>query len=150
MMVQHKTCIIDWESSTIRPLWHTAHLPTFLLPPLPHAHNAAHTSHTHSAHHGHSELGDIFRRHVTCTGSPGRVWLTAERAGTQARDLHRFLEWDGWEEGLLDSVLGQERLGELEAATKPHAAVQTSNGNRDGRGNGTFKMRNGFIGLSLT
>ena len=129
-------------------------MPTFLLPPLPHAHNAAHTSHTHSAHHGNtnhpSELGDIFRRHVACAGSPGRVWLKAERAGTQARDLHRFLEWDGWEEGLLDNVLGQERLGELEAATKPHAAVQTSNGNRDGRGNGTFKMRNGFIGLSLT
>lgn len=25
------TCIIDWESTTIRPLWHAAHLPTFLV-----------------------------------------------------------------------------------------------------------------------
>ena len=87
-------------------------------------------------------------------GSPSKVWLTAERVGTQARDLHRFLEWDGWEEGLLDSVLGKEKLEELEAATKPRAVGSTigagSSGNRDGRGNGTFKMRNGFIGLSLT
>ncbi|KAL5637930.1 hypothetical protein ACGC1H_002261 [Rhizoctonia solani] len=25
------TCIIDWESTTIRPFWHAAHLPTFLV-----------------------------------------------------------------------------------------------------------------------
>jgi len=34
-----QTCIIDWESTTIRPLWHCAHLPSFLAsdPTSPHA-----------------------------------------------------------------------------------------------------------------
>lgn len=91
----------------------------------------------------------------------GKLWLTAEHYGHGARELHRFLEWDGWEEGLLDGVLGKDRLDadaaaaerervEREAASRKAAVSASASSNRDGRGNGTFKMRNGFIGLSLT
>ncbi|KAF8315429.1 hypothetical protein DL93DRAFT_2042821, partial [Clavulina sp. PMI_390] len=94
------TCIIDWESSAIRPLWHAAHLPSFLLPPPPHAHNtAAHASSSHGPPPSTPSSNNTL---------PGKLWLAAERAGDTARDLHRFVEWDGWEEGLLETVVGHD------------------------------------------
>jgi hypothetical protein len=35
-------------------------------------------------------------------------WLQYEEGGTRLRLAHRFIEWDGWEEGLIDSILGPE------------------------------------------
>lgn len=37
-----------------------------------------------------------------------REWLYYETSGTRLRMAHRCAEWDGWEEGLVDSILGPE------------------------------------------
>ena len=37
-----------------------------------------------------------------------REWLHYETSGTRLRMAHRCSEWDGWEEGLVDSILGPE------------------------------------------
>lgn len=37
-----------------------------------------------------------------------KEWLHYEEAGTRLRMAHRFIEWDGWEEGLVESILGPE------------------------------------------
>jgi hypothetical protein len=37
-----------------------------------------------------------------------REWLHYESAGVRLRMAHRCVEWDGWEEGLVDSILGPE------------------------------------------
>ncbi|KAJ7051359.1 hypothetical protein C8F01DRAFT_1175148 [Mycena amicta] len=95
------TCIIDWESTTTRPLWAAAHLPAFL--------------------QSSPFTGKLFREAVARlehTPSPptstlpisisylAREWLHHERAGMRLRMAHRVVEWDGWEEGLVDSILG--------------------------------------------
>jgi hypothetical protein len=37
-----------------------------------------------------------------------REWLHYESVGQRLRVAHRFVEWDGWEEGLIDTILGPE------------------------------------------
>lgn len=37
-------------------------------------------------------------------------WLYHEAAGARLRMAHRCAEWDGWEEGLVDSILGPEEF----------------------------------------
>ncbi|KAI5119076.1 hypothetical protein M0805_005494 [Coniferiporia weirii] len=84
------SCIIDWESTTTRPLWACAHLPSFLL------------SSPFSS--------NLFRKAVAAL-PPSRFpfaneWLLYERAGAPLRYAHKCAEWDGWEEGLVGSILG--------------------------------------------
>lgn len=107
-----KTCIIDWESTTTRPLWQCAHLPAFVQ-----------TS---------PFIGRLFREAVTKLGKSAQSniptptkhgreldlaqlaheWLFYESAGQRLRSAHRFVEWDGWEEGLVDMILGPEEHDE--------------------------------------
>ncbi|KDR72747.1 hypothetical protein GALMADRAFT_73666 [Galerina marginata CBS 339.88] len=101
------TCIIDWESTTTRPLWACAHVPAFL--------------------QSSPFLTKLFREVVSQlpndpsmsiqlprTDKPVdletlcREWLYYEAHGTRLRLAHRCAEWDGWEEGLVDSILGPE------------------------------------------
>ncbi|KAF8067931.1 hypothetical protein FPV67DRAFT_1165551 [Lyophyllum atratum] len=102
------TCIIDWESTTTRPLWQCAHLPAFV--------------------QSSPFIGRLFREAVVKVGKAAeasgttptkhgkevdlaalsREWLYYESAGQRLRMAHRFVEWDGWEEGLIDSILGPE------------------------------------------
>ncbi|KAJ6484473.1 hypothetical protein C8R47DRAFT_980813 [Mycena vitilis] len=101
------TCIIDWESTTTRPLWAAAHLPAFL--------------------QGSPFTAKLFREAVgrlangasaaTSTSDDpaklarlAREWLHHERTGMRLRMAHRVVEWDGWEEGLVDSILGPEDI----------------------------------------
>ena len=37
-----------------------------------------------------------------------REWIAFEQAGARLRLAHRCVEWDGWEEGLVDTILGPE------------------------------------------
>lgn len=37
-----------------------------------------------------------------------KEWLHYEAVGARLRMAHRCAEWDGWEEGLVDSILGPE------------------------------------------
>jgi hypothetical protein len=37
-----------------------------------------------------------------------KEWLFYEESGARLRMAHRCIEWDGWEEGLIDSILGPE------------------------------------------
>lgn len=40
--------------------------------------------------------------------SIAKEWLHHEATGARLRMAHRCIEWDGWEEGLVDSMLGPE------------------------------------------
>ena len=40
------------------------------------------------------------------------AWLRHEAAGARLRMAHRCIEWDGWEEGLVGSILGPEEQEE--------------------------------------
>ncbi|KAF8137085.1 hypothetical protein EV363DRAFT_1414549 [Boletus edulis] len=93
------TCIIDWESTTTRPLWACAHLPAFVQ-------TSPFTS-------------KLFREvvaSIALSKSPKNVslaattkeWLHYEAVGARLRLAHRCVEWDGWEEGLVESILGPE------------------------------------------
>ena len=39
-------------------------------------------------------------------------WLQHEGAGARLRMAHRCIDWDGWEEGLVESILGPEEQEE--------------------------------------
>lgn len=39
-----------------------------------------------------------------------REWLHYEASGIRLRMAHRCVEWDGWEEGLVESILGPEEF----------------------------------------
>lgn len=41
-------------------------------------------------------------------GAIAREWLHYEASGARLRMAHRCVEWDGWEEGLVESMLGPE------------------------------------------
>ncbi|KAF8189412.1 hypothetical protein BJ912DRAFT_966855 [Pholiota molesta] len=158
------TAIIDWESTTTRPLWACAHVPAFVqsspfltklfrevvsklpsdpdatLPGLPHPPASTPAS------------------RQTALAALCREWLYYEAAGTRLRMAHRCAEWDGWEEGLVESILGPEdfegewfRLGT--AAVDPEAmrAIVSSPGggaesDHDGGGAATAHRRGGLHG----
>ncbi|KAJ4468697.1 hypothetical protein J3R30DRAFT_3661693 [Lentinula aciculospora] len=116
----HKiTCIIDWESTTTRPLWACAHLPAFLqFSPFTGkifrdiVAKMASTASTSSSSTPTTRQGFQLRysQHFTPQekASLAREWLQYESTGMRLRMAHRFIEWDGWEEGLADSMLGEE------------------------------------------
>ncbi|KAL1718341.1 hypothetical protein EV715DRAFT_201306 [Schizophyllum commune] len=95
------TCIIDWESTTTRPLWACTHMPAFL--------------------QASPFTANLFReivRKIALAVPPtprsadlaalAREWIAFEQAGARLRLAHRCVEWDGWEEGLVDTILGPE------------------------------------------
>ncbi|KAK1217533.1 hypothetical protein PQX77_019822 [Marasmius sp. AFHP31] len=45
-------------------------------------------------------------------GTLAHEWFHYETAGMRLRMAHRFVEWDGWEEGLVESMLGSEEFEE--------------------------------------
>ncbi|TBU59358.1 hypothetical protein BD310DRAFT_925391 [Dichomitus squalens] len=100
------TCIIDWESTTTRPLWACAHVPSFLQ-------NSPFTAKLFRA------TVEKFVRNppvksVLVHNKPVDLaalaadWLHQEATGARLRLAHRCIEWDGWEEGLVESILGPE------------------------------------------
>ena len=48
--------------------------------------------------------------HISSTDvtSLAKEWLFYEESGARLRMAHRCIEWDGWEEGLVESILGPE------------------------------------------
>lgn len=103
------TCVIDWESTTTRPLWACAHLPTFL------------QSSPFTTGMFREAVEDLARDRAPRPTQPGKnnakpvnvvavakEWLHYEAIGARLRMAHRCAEWDGWEEGLVDSILGPE------------------------------------------
>ncbi|THH32577.1 hypothetical protein EUX98_g1626 [Antrodiella citrinella] len=98
------TSIIDWESTTTRPLWAAAHVPA-LLQSSPFTaklfravvEKMAHNTQTVMVNGEARNLADI-----------AQEWLHHEASGVRMRMAHRCAEWDGWEEGLVDSILGPE------------------------------------------
>ncbi|KAI0938657.1 hypothetical protein AcV5_000290 [Taiwanofungus camphoratus] len=98
------TCIIDWESTTTRPLWACAHVPTFL------------QSSPFTAKIFRATVEKLTRRshpievngHMVDLASVTSEWLHYEASGARLRMAHRCIEWDGWEEGLVESILGPE------------------------------------------
>ncbi|KAH9935830.1 hypothetical protein B0H21DRAFT_73218 [Amylocystis lapponica] len=98
------TCIIDWESTTTRPLWACAHVPTFLQSSPFTAKLFRMTVERLAA-----RPGTIVARGQTLSlPDVAAEWLHHEAAGARLRMAHRCIEWDGWEEGLVESILGPE------------------------------------------
>ncbi|KAI6138447.1 hypothetical protein EDD17DRAFT_1500836 [Pisolithus thermaeus] len=121
------TCVIDWESTTTRPLWACAHLPAFIesspftaklfrevvmematdyvgMVPNTSSSCARTASTSHSPHA--SNVHNPSTSHSLSTVASS--WLHFESWGTRLRYAHRCVEWDGWEEGLVESILGPE------------------------------------------
>ncbi|KIL61484.1 hypothetical protein M378DRAFT_82481 [Amanita muscaria Koide BX008] len=102
------TGIIDFESTTTRPLWACAHLPAFLL------------SSPFTTRLFRQAVQKMAETPPTTNPKPGckeidlatlaKEWLYYEEHGVRLRLAHRFAEWDGWEEGLIDSMLGPEEM----------------------------------------
>ncbi|KAI0776373.1 hypothetical protein BC629DRAFT_1525836 [Irpex lacteus] len=98
------TCIIDWESTSTRPLWAAAHVPAFLQT----------SPFTSKLFRATIEKFAAQRRTVNVDGhirdlaAIASDWLHHEASGARLRMAHRCIEWDGWEEGLVDSILGPE------------------------------------------
>ncbi|KAI6118657.1 hypothetical protein EV401DRAFT_1966254 [Pisolithus croceorrhizus] len=103
------TCVIDWESTTTRPLWavpFTAKLfrevvmengyGLFLAREPHQPRYSPHASNVHNPSTSHS------------LSTVASSWLHFESWGTRLRYAHRCVEWDGWEEGLVESILGPE------------------------------------------
>lgn len=122
------TCVIDWESTTTRPLWACAHLPAFIesspftaklfrevvmematdvgVVPNTSKSCAPTTSISYSPHVSNSHSPSNTLSLFTVASS----WLHFESWGTRLRYAHRCVEWDGWEEGLVESILGPEDM----------------------------------------
>ncbi|KAJ7190686.1 hypothetical protein GGX14DRAFT_603637 [Mycena pura] len=102
------TCIIDWESTTTRPLWASAHLPAFLQssPFIAKLFRRAVTRLAVASPSSLSPTGDRGAAEGAKVAALAHEWLHHERAGMRLRMAHRAVEWDGWEEGLVDSILG--------------------------------------------
>lgn len=47
----------------------------------------------------------MFREEMSKLGEHGERWVRAEREREPWRWAHKAVEWDGWEEGLIASVL---------------------------------------------
>ena len=107
-----QTCIIDWESTTTRPLWACAHLPSFLL------------SSPFSA--------KLFRKAVASLPASrfphASEWLALERTGGPLRYAHKCAEWDGWEEGLVGSILGDIDPDDASESEAPASFVGVGTG----------------------
>ncbi|KZV98634.1 hypothetical protein EXIGLDRAFT_727361 [Exidia glandulosa HHB12029] len=107
------TCVIDWESTTVRPLWFCAHIPSFLEHAYPHPQLAPNVS-----------ASSIFWEEAVKIAGAGEEWGRAEQEGHALRAAHRMIEWDGWEEGLADAILGEEDDGDEEGEPTQRAPAQ--------------------------
>ncbi|KDQ60403.1 hypothetical protein JAAARDRAFT_32800 [Jaapia argillacea MUCL 33604] len=110
------TCIIDWESTATRPLWASAHVPPFLqaspftsrlFRSVVHDLATRNTSLTTPLSLPLVTSHGIKTRTVTLA-TLANEWLHHEATGARMRMAHRCAEWDGWEEGLVESILGPE------------------------------------------
>ena len=60
-----------------------------------------------------------------------REWLYCESKGVKLRMAHRCAEWDGWEEGLVESILGPEALEDEWFKIDPRSTSVTNAGGCD-------------------
>ena len=112
--VTAQACIIDWESTTTRPLWACAHAPAFLnnnpfttrlyRQAVVRLANKAPATPPNRQQRGY--FLPFFQN--SDVASLAKEWLFYEESGARLRMAHRCMEWDGWEEGLVESILGPE------------------------------------------
>ncbi|KAF9220763.1 hypothetical protein BS17DRAFT_713562 [Gyrodon lividus] len=116
------TCVIDWESTTTRPLWACAHLPAFVQssPFTVKLFREVVAEIANSRSHNYSSQPTL-----PSLAATAREWLHYEAVGARLRLAHRCAEWDGWEEGLVESILGPEE-GEEEWFKDAESTVEDS------------------------
>lgn len=68
-----------------------------------------------------------------------KEWLFYEQYGARLRMAHRVVEWDGWEEGLAASILGEPE--DQEETWFGSCAEVTANDTRNGNGSATLDSR---------
>ncbi|KIJ63793.1 hypothetical protein HYDPIDRAFT_112752 [Hydnomerulius pinastri MD-312] len=100
------TCVIDWESTTTRPLWACAHLPAFLQ-------SSSFTiklfrQTVAEIANSRPRKSSSLPHQIPNIAAIAKEWLHYEAVGARLRLAHRCAEWDGWEEGLVESILGPE------------------------------------------
>ena len=95
--------MIDWESTTTRPLWACAHLPV-LLQSSPFTARLFREAVAKLAEGAPASSSSS----SSSLGALAAEWLRWEALGAPLRLAHRCVEWDGWEEGLVASILGAE------------------------------------------
>ncbi|KAA1473091.1 hypothetical protein DENSPDRAFT_839519 [Dentipellis sp. KUC8613] len=98
-------CIIDWESTTTRPLWQCAHIPMFLQSS-PFTARLFRTAVAGLADHAIHTASLKAKATATELATLAAEWLRYEALGAPLRLAHRCVEWDGWEEGLVESIVG--------------------------------------------
>ena len=102
-----QTCVIDWESTTTRPLWACAHLPVFLQSS-PFTARLFREAVAKLAEGAPAPPSSSSVASAPPLGALAAEWLRWEALGAPLRLAHRCVEWDGWEEGLVASILGAE------------------------------------------
>jgi hypothetical protein len=94
----------------VRPLWACAHVPAFLQSS-PFTSDLFRTTVRKLARlEQDQKVGRL--NHINTFSALANQWLHYETAGARLRMAHRYVEWDGWEEGLIDSILGAEEQEE--------------------------------------
>ncbi|KAH7882501.1 hypothetical protein F5I97DRAFT_1930447 [Phlebopus sp. FC_14] len=119
-----QTCVIDWESTTTRPLWACAHLPAFLQSS-PFTVKLFRDTVVNIANSRPPKMSQPSSCTTSDLAAVAGEWLHYEAVGARLRLAHRCAEWDGWEEGLVDSILGPEETEE-EWFKDPESAVEES------------------------
>ncbi|KAG8906012.1 hypothetical protein FRC01_008165, partial [Tulasnella sp. 417] len=140
------TCIIDWESTCIRPLWQCAHLPSFLASDptsaeadlfreivsdlassssaAPNSAAACSTSASADANAPSPATSPEISPPAPVTPKvlerEARRWLKGEAERSEWRRVHKVVEWDGWEENLVSTILGDVEAAKVKAGSLPN------------------------------
>ncbi|CAE7125485.1 unnamed protein product [Rhizoctonia solani] len=122
------TCVIDWESTTIRPFWHAAHLPTFLVsatnahshPVTPRLQSTriskgvsqadSRMSHQPDSRHSHRTLGTLGNGHLPSSGAAsGMATIAALTAAL-----------NDYAQGVNDSAFGSPKYAAFGDSPRTH------------------------------
>ena len=112
-------------------MWFCAHIPSFLEHAYPHPQLPPNVS-----------ASSIFWEEAAKVAGVGEQWARAEQEGTAMRAAHRMIEWDGWEDGLVNGILGEiDNEEDVEGSTDAQDGSVISpivNGNSNAAKFGTF------------
>ncbi|KAG9051281.1 hypothetical protein FS837_009547 [Tulasnella sp. UAMH 9824] len=148
------TCIIDWESTCVRPLWQCAHLPSFLASDptsaeadlfrqivsdlatsssaAPNSDAACSTSATADANDPSPATPQEISPPTPVTPKvlerEARRWLKGEAEKGEWRRVHKVVEWDGWEENLVSTILGDVEAAKVKAGSLPNGVGSHGSG----------------------
>lgn len=57
-----------------------------------------------------------------------RRWLKGEAEKSEWRRVHKVVEWDGWEENLVSTILGDVEVAKVKAGSLPNGVGSLGSG----------------------